>query len=141
MALSFGAPLKTLRTADRVEAMLFWGVLVLLVWAPIPLGSNRAWAWTLLEVWTFALAAAWLVAWAWGWVETPEVVRRAWMAWVVLALWMALQAIYIVPMPASWVASLSPEAARMQAFVAEHRKADGNDDAQQRYAQRSVPAA
>ena len=119
MAFSFGAPLKTSRIADRVEATLFWGVLVLLAWAPIPLGSNRAWAWTLLEVWTFALAAAWLVAWAWGWIETPEVVRRAWMAWVVLALWMALQVLYIVTMPSGWVASLSPEAARMQALVAE----------------------
>src|SRR5436190_2210161 len=36
--------------------------MTLLVWAPIPLGSNRAWSSALLELATFALLGAWLVA-------------------------------------------------------------------------------
>ena len=102
-----------------VGAVLFWALLAVLLWAPIPLGSNRPWAWMVLEVYAFILLAAWLVAWALDWVEAPEVVVRAWPAWILLGLWLALQAIHIVPMPAEWVAKLSPEAARMQALVAD----------------------
>jgi putative inorganic carbon (HCO3(-)) transporter len=119
VALSFGAPLKTREPGERVETLLFWGLMLLIAWAPIPLGSNRAWAWTLLEVWAFALTAAWLLSWAWFRIEMPEAVQRAWPAWIVLALWLALQAIYILPLPPGWVAVLSPEAAHVQAFAAE----------------------
>ena len=102
--------------ADRV---LFWALLLLLVWVPIPLGSNRPWAWTVLEIYAFALLAAWLVLWAVrGW-ELPEPMRRAWPAWIILGLWLLLQAIHTVPLPPQWVAALSPEAARMQALVAD----------------------
>jgi O-antigen ligase len=99
--------------------VLFWAFLALLVWAPIPLGSNRAWAWTILEVSSFALLAAWLVLWAFGRVEVPVPVKRPWPAWILLALWLVVQAIHILPMPPEWVAALSPESARMQAMVAD----------------------
>ena len=45
---------------------LFAGYLALLAWAPIPLGSNRPWAWALLELWVFALAIWWLLDFARG---------------------------------------------------------------------------
>jgi O-antigen ligase len=100
-----------------VGAVLFWPYVALLVWAPIPLGSNRPWAWMVLEVWAYALLAAWVLAWAFGRVETTEPLRRAWPAWALLALWLVLQVLHVIPMPASWVAHLSPEAARMHALV------------------------
>ena len=90
---------------------------MLLVWVPIPLGSNRPWAWMVLEVYAFALLALWLVLWAFGRVAISEPIKGAVPAWIVLALWLALQVLHIVPMPSGWVAALSPEAARMQALV------------------------
>jgi hypothetical protein len=39
---------------------------LLLVVVAYPLGSNRPWAWTVMEVVTFALVGAWLMAWALG---------------------------------------------------------------------------
>src|ERR1700674_5792666 len=89
------------------------------MWVPIPLGSNRAWAWSVLEVYAFALLGAWLVAWALGGARVGEPVKRAWPAWIVLALWLGLQALHVLPMPAGWVSILSPEAARMQSLVAD----------------------
>jgi O-antigen ligase len=41
------------------ERALMWGVLLLLIWAPIPLGSNREWSSALLMVLVFALLAGW----------------------------------------------------------------------------------
>ncbi|HET9577658.1 MAG TPA: O-antigen ligase family protein [Usitatibacter sp.] len=89
-------------------------LLCLLVWAPIPLGSNRMWAWSLLEVGIFALVCAWLLMWTAGWVRAPSALVRAWPAFALLALWLGEQVLYVVPLPPSWVALLSPESARMQ---------------------------
>ncbi|MDQ3026397.1 MAG: O-antigen ligase family protein [Pseudomonadota bacterium] len=99
------------------EKALFWLLLILLLWAPIPLGSNRVWAWSLLEVATFALVAAWLLLCALGRASVPDSLAKAWPAFVLLGLWLLHNALHILPMPPSWVAALSPEAARMQSLT------------------------
>lgn len=104
-------------TAFDARAILFWAFAAILVWAPIPLGSNRPWAWMLLEVALYLLTAGWIVAWAIGLVEATDPVRKAWPAWALLGAWLLLQVLAIVPMPPSWVAVLSPESARAHALV------------------------
>ncbi|HEX6015742.1 MAG TPA: hypothetical protein VFY87_28850 [Geminicoccaceae bacterium] len=44
------------RTPPAVVTALASG---LLLWAPVPLGSNRPWSWSLLAVWAALLLAAW----------------------------------------------------------------------------------
>lgn len=107
-----GPPLTP--TAERVLFGLF---VALLVWLPIPLGSNRPWAWALLEVTAFSLVAAWLALWALGRASCPGTLRRAWPALLLLALWILEQALHVVPMPPALVAALSPEAARIHALA------------------------
>lgn len=87
------------------------------MWIPIPLGSNRAWAWGVLEAYAFVLVAAWLALWALGGAEVSQPLKRGWPAWMVLGLWIAVQGLHIVPMPAAWVAALSPEAARVHSIL------------------------
>lgn len=99
------------------EATLFRLFVALLLWAPIPLGSDRPWAWAPLETAVFALAAAWLVAWVFNAVRVPDVVGAAWPAWVGLAAWIVLEGLSFVPLPRGWVQVLSPEAARMQSLT------------------------
>ncbi len=101
------------------STVLYWALLAFLVWVPIPLGSNRPWAWTVLEVWVYLMLIGWLVAFAFGRVDASEPMRRAWPAWVLLGAWIALQVLSIVPLPPRIVAMLSPEAARMHALVAD----------------------
>jgi O-antigen ligase len=98
----------------RFEKSLFWLLAGLLVWVPVPLGSNRPWAWSVLEIAVFVLLAAWLVLWAVGIAKVGEAVRQAWPAFVLLGIWLVLVAVHIVPLPPSWVEAMSPEAARMQ---------------------------
>jgi O-antigen ligase len=99
------------------EALLFWLFAALLIWAPIPLGSDRPWSWALLESGVFVLLALWVVAWVMGAVGTPDVVRAAWPAWIILALWVGLQGVSFVPLPRAWVEVLSAQAARMQSLT------------------------
>lgn len=110
-------PRRDLRSG--AQTVLFWGLVLLLVWVPIPLGSNRFWPWTALELHAFALLALWLILWACGGVELSEPVKRAWPAWLVLGLWLLLQLVHIIPLPPAWVETLSPSAARIQGLVSE----------------------
>jgi len=104
------------RLSRRIERVLFLALLGLLVWMPIPLGSNRSWAWAICEVWAFCLLSAWLVLWAVG-RPVSRVVVHAWPAFALLAAWLALQAIHVVPLPAAVVTILSPESHRMWSLL------------------------
>jgi O-antigen ligase len=101
----------------KFEAVLFWLLVALLLWAPVPLGSNHPWSWSLLEIGVFAILAAWLVAWACDAAQVPDVLRAAWPAGLILAAWIVLQGLSFVPMPRAWVEVLSPQAARMQSLT------------------------
>jgi O-antigen ligase len=105
------------RDEDKAGRGLFGLMLVLLVWVPIPLGSNRAWAWSVLEIAVFVLLAAWLFLWASKKIAIPDSLQNAWPALGLLALFLIEQAIHIVPLPPELVAALSPEAARAQALT------------------------
>lgn len=89
------------RPAGSRHPVLAAGLLLLLAWAPLPLASNRPWAWSLLTV----LGALLLLGWAVGEWRRPRL-RIARLPMLGLALigvamlWAVLQQ---VPwMPASW---------------------------------------
>ncbi len=110
---------------DRVAL----GVLLALVfWAPFPLGSNRPWAWGLLEASLFSAVICWLIGWWRGEFRTPPALLMAWPAFVVLGAWLAYLALHWIPLPAGLVGVLSPEAARLYASVAGYA-ADGEGTA------------
>lgn len=88
--------MTTEHTADRAIFVVF---LLLLVWAPIPLGSNRPWAVAILEVGLFALAIAWLWLWAFGQVRIHAPFRKAWPAIALLGCWLLLLLVQITPIP------------------------------------------
>jgi len=92
---------------DRV---LFFSFLVLLVWLPLPLGSNRLWAWSIMEVWVLVLVLAWLVQYARGRVQLSPAFLRAWpvtVCLVLVCLWVQLQTMVL---PADLLQIVSPAA-------------------------------
>ena len=103
--------------APPAGRILFWAFLALIVWAPLPLGSNRGWAWGPLAAAIFLLCTAWCVAWAYGKVSIPEPLRKAWPVAALLVAWIAYSALHILPLPESWVAAISPNAAAAFAAV------------------------
>jgi O-antigen ligase len=95
----------------------------LLFWAPFPLGSNRPWAWTLLELGLFAAAALWTVGWMLGQAGPLGVLRAAGPALGVFTVWLGYLMLHWIPLPAQWVAALSPEAAALHRLVADYAPA------------------
>ena len=101
-------------SADR---FLFVAYLALLLWIPLPFGSNVPWAWSLMEAWIFLIAGAWLVQYYRGKVLLGPPFQRAWPVTVCLLatlLWTVAQAL---PLPAGILGLLSPRAFEIQSAV------------------------
>lgn len=100
--------------SDSVEGndrYLFLGLLLTLLWLPLPIGSNVLWAWSFFEVVIFGLAIVWLALYGLGRVSTTSAFRKAWPALLLFALVFALTVFQLLPLPPSWISWLSPNAA------------------------------
>ena len=91
---------------------IFVCYLALLVWAPVPFGSNRPWAWALLALWVLALALWWLAGHIRGKYSYPAVLRNAWPMLLCGLLWLAYVWLQQIPLPLEFLQLLSPQAAR-----------------------------
>ena len=95
----------------RCERLVYWGLVALLFWAPLPLGSYRPWAVALIVIWVAVLGAVWSAGWALGQCTVRSWFYRGRLALALLALWAGLIALQLAPLPLAWVAQLSPGAA------------------------------
>ena len=89
-----------------------------IVWAPIPLGSNRPWGWAILELWVFALAIWWLLDFARGKTQLSQALKGAWPALLCASLWLVYVWLQLLPLPPALLQALSPEAARAHVAAA-----------------------
>src|SRR6202790_1309916 len=93
--------------ADR---FLFYAFLGLLLWMPLPSGSNVTWASSLMQSWLFLLAILCLVQYYRGKVSLNQPFVRAWPVTACLLatlLWIVVQSL---PLPAGILGFLSPRA-------------------------------
>ncbi len=102
-------------TSSVHDGWVFAGLLALLVWAPVPLGSNRTWAIGILLLLVLVLLVGTLLAWRHR--AGDAVARLARFGWPLallacMVLWSWAQTL---EMPAAWVTALSPVAAAAQA--------------------------
>ena len=98
--------------------IMFYGLLLLLAWAPLPLGSNRAWAWAILVAGACLLAMAWLTGYLLGRCSVTAAFRRARWALVAGAVWLLYLGLQFTPLPADWVQVLSPHGHEAHAAAA-----------------------
>jgi putative inorganic carbon (HCO3(-)) transporter len=97
---------------------LFAFYLILIVWAPIPLGSNRPWSWALLEVWVLLLTLGWLTGRIRGSLPALPIERDAWPMLACGLFWVAYVWLQLVPLPVEVLRKLSPQAAHWHAAAA-----------------------
>ncbi|MBK6741990.1 MAG: O-antigen ligase family protein [Hydrogenophilales bacterium] len=97
------------------DRWVFWGFLGLLLWAPLPLASNRIWAIGILVVWVLLLFAGLCFAWRGRMAQVWS--RLAMFRWPLffLASFALLTQFQSLPLPAEAVEWLSPEAERIRA--------------------------
>ena len=84
------------KAASRSDSPLFFIFLSLLIWVPLPLGSNRLWALSLFSGISLSLLMAWCVLFLQQRVKSSRPLRKAWpfIALLLLStLWSGIQAI------------------------------------------------
>lgn len=86
--------------------------LALLVWAPLPLGSNRPWAWALLAIWVLTLALCWLAGYIRGKCAYPTILGDTWPMLLCGLMWLGYVWLQLIPLPVEFLEMLSPQAAR-----------------------------
>jgi putative inorganic carbon (HCO3(-)) transporter len=93
------------------DSKIFISLLLLIIWLPLPLGSNHPWAWAIMEVWILSLALFWLWQYFQGQVELTPVFFRA--KWVILAwlVWLSYLGLQCLPLPYAVIKQFSPQAA------------------------------
>lgn len=95
----------------QADNWVFYGLLVLLLWLPIPYGSNLPWAMALLGVVATTLLVFWLTLALAGRVRAPASLgENRWMILLWLA-WLGWIAFQLLPLPFPTVQKLSPLAA------------------------------
>ncbi|RTZ17421.1 polymerase [Vibrio aquaticus] len=100
---------------NHIEKLAFYTFLALIIWLPIPLGSNRDWAWAIAELW-IALQSLMLIAAYKG--SLPFRVLSSYkvvlLGLLVFQFWVLLQTI---PLPLTWIATVSEQTAYIYDLV------------------------
>lgn len=84
---------------------LFVALLLVLAWAPIPIGSNREWSSALLAFFSMIVLSGWLLSYTWQPFSVPVALYAERLPLLLLVLWAAYPVLQLVPMPL-WVVSL-----------------------------------
>lgn len=99
------------------EQRLYYGLLALLVWLPLPFASNRLWAEAIFEIWVVLLGLLWLLGWQRKVVMLGGAVSGARPMFWLLAIWLLYLSLTQLPLPLSWRLHLSPESAAMYSLA------------------------
>lgn len=103
---------------DINDRWVFFGLAALLVWAPLPLGSNRYWAVGLLLMVAVTLLLGAVIAWRKALDQALQRITLFRWPLCLLVCMVALAWLQTAALPAAWVQVLSPYAAVAQAPAA-----------------------
>ena len=93
------------------DKWIFYGLLALIFWLPIPLGSNRPWAWTILEIYSFSLLIGWIILCASQYdFRQLKPYRSLLLTFILVQLWVFIQQVSI---PLDWLEFIAPNQAEL----------------------------
>ncbi|MEK7811280.1 MAG: hypothetical protein AAB278_05625 [Pseudomonadota bacterium] len=99
------------QSAQVFEQRLFYALLALLLWLPLPFASNQVWAEAIFELSVTLIAALCLFGWAQQKVTLGAAFAAARPVLWVLAIWCGYLACMLIPLPLSLHLIISPESA------------------------------
>ncbi|BFT30752.1 O-antigen ligase [Alteromonas sp. D210916BOD_24] len=105
--------LRSSTFSNKNTQWLFYLFLFTIFWAPIPLASNRPWAWGLLEIFCFAIAAGALIYYKNNVLHTLKDNKISIALFCIFTAWVALQQ---VPLPIQVIKLISPNAFELHAL-------------------------
>ena len=104
--------------SNKLERGLFFAFLALLVWMPLPLASNRYWAWSIAEVWVFLICIGLCLIYWRGQLSLTPVLLKTKPLMVLMGIWIGLLLLQLLPLPPFIIELLSPT--RFENYTAVH---------------------
>jgi len=101
------------------DQFLFYLYLSLWIWMPLPFGSNRIWAISIIEITLFLLSIYWLLLYIQGKVQFNKTFQSAKTPIILFLLFIAWSLIQSVPLPIEFLKVISPTAAQIHLDLAE----------------------
>ena len=92
----------------ELEKIIFYLFLALLVWMPLPVGSNRVWFLSIAEIWLFILSILLLFVFWQGKLQIPGVWYKAKVLHYMFMGYLAFIFFQLIPLPAFLVELISP---------------------------------
>jgi len=111
------SPGRSLQIPMTAESWATGALAVLLVWLPLPLASNRPWAWFLMGFAAMTVFAA-AVASTRQSGKSGESLAAYRAVFVAFSLWLAYTLVQALPLPIGLVSFVSPASGELQAFAA-----------------------
>jgi O-antigen ligase len=102
-------------STGRLEAIIFASFIFLLVWLPLPLGSNRPWAWSIMEL-IIALQSIGLVYCYRHKAPWQNLRPGGWLL-AALTVFQFFTLLQLVPLPSNLLAWLAPQNAELRAMA------------------------
>jgi O-antigen ligase len=96
--------------ASATSSALFFGLLLVIAWLPVPLGSNRVWSAGVLHAAAMVLLGIWCLRFVAPGSAVRQVPRSARAVLGFFALWLVYVAFQVLPLPPALLAALSPKA-------------------------------
>ncbi len=93
-----------------LEKYSFYSLLALIVWLPIPLGSNRDWAWAIVEIWIALQSISLIIAYR-GQLPSTQIKHYKYLlcGLALFQLWVLFQTLPLSWGPLSFLSSKSAE--------------------------------
>jgi len=88
------------------DSWLFYNLIAIVIFLPLPFGSQRTWAWSIVEVWTFALSAYWLILFFKHRVRPPNYWKRCLLPTICMACFAMVTLLQLAPINAAGSASI-----------------------------------
>ncbi|MBF0445138.1 MAG: O-antigen ligase family protein [Magnetococcales bacterium] len=105
------------RHRASAPAPIFYAFMLLLAWVPLPMASNRAWAWSIMEGYIFIMAVVWLILFSIGRAELTKAFVVAKPILYLLLLWLLFVLLQFIPLPINFIKFISPQAAALFSAV------------------------
>lgn len=96
---------------SRLEKTVFYSLLIMLLWIPLPLGSNRPWAWGVMELGIFVLTIGALISYVKNERYSLYQYKVPIIIWLLFLTFCFIQTI---PLPAELVKLLTPKSYALQ---------------------------
>ncbi|MBF0383058.1 MAG: O-antigen ligase family protein [Magnetococcales bacterium] len=104
-------PKKALYRRSRSPRYLFYIFLALIFCIPFPLGGNRPWAWSIVEVWIFLITMIWFLLYAFSKVSLTPAYKKALPVILLWSAWLLISTAQFIPIPYELASILSPNLA------------------------------